>query len=214
MENLHHKRQVYEHSELLDNQVKENPMEQFRDWFLDADKHPNIAEANAMSISTIEDDDCPRTRIVLLKSYTWEGFIFYTNYQSKKGKAIEKKPKVCLHFFWPALERQVMIKAELEYVSEQMSDDYFASRPRGSQLGAVVSPQSEIVPNREFLQEKLVRLEQDMKGKEILRPQHWGGYLARPYEIEFWQGRPNRLHDRIVYQLQEDYNWKISRLAP
>lgn len=214
MENLHHKRQVYEHSELLDNQVKDNPIEQFRDWFLDADKHPNIAEANAMSISTIEDDDCPRTRIVLLKSYTWEGFVFYTNYQSKKGKAIEKNPKACLHFFWPALERQVMIKAELEHVSEQMSDDYFASRPRGSQLGAVVSPQSEIVPNREFLQEKLARLEQDMEGKEILRPQHWGGYLARPYEIEFWQGRPNRLHDRIVYQLQEDYNWKISRLAP
>ena len=153
MENLHHKRQVYEHSELLDHQVKENPIEQFRDWFLDADKHPNIAEANAMSISTIEDDDCPRTRIVLLKSYTWEGFIFYTNYQSKKGNAIEKNPKACLHFFWPALERQVMIKAELEHVSEQMSDDYFASRPRGSQLGAVVSPQSEIVPNREFLQE-------------------------------------------------------------
>lgn len=214
MENLHHKRQVYEHSELLDHQVKENPIEQFRDWFLDADKHPNIAEANAMSISTIEDDDCPRTRIVLLKSYTWEGFIFYTNYQSKKGNAIEKNPKACLHFFWPALERQVMIKAELEHVSEQMSDDYFASRPRGSQLGAVVSPQSEIVPNREFLQEKLARLEQDMEGKEILRPQYWGGYLARPYEIEFWQGRPNRLHDRIVYKLQEDYNWKISRLAP
>ena len=214
MENLHHKRQVYEYSELLESQVKDNPIEQVRDWFLDADKHPNIAEANAMSISTIEDDDCPRTRIVLLKSYTWEGFIFYTNYQSKKGNAIEKNPKACLHFFWPALERQVMIKAELEHVSEQMSDDYFASRPRGSQLGAVVSPQSEIVPNREFLQEKLVRLEQDMKGKEILRPQHWGGYLARPYEMEFWQGRPNRLHDRIVYQLQEDYNWKISRLAP
>ena len=214
MENLHHKRQVYEYSELLESQVKDNPIEQFRDWFLDADKHPNIAEANAMSISTIEDDDCPRTRIVLLKSYTWEGFIFYTNYQSKKGKAIEKNPKACLHFFWPALERQVMIKAELEHVVEQMSDDYFASRPRGSQLGAVVSPQSEIVPNREFLQEKLARLEQDMEGKEILRPKHWGGYLAKPYEIEFWQGRPNRLHDRIVYQLQEDYNWKISRLAP
>ena len=214
MENLHHKRQVYEHSELLDHQVKENPIEQFRDWFLDADQHPNIAEANAMSLSTIEEDNCPRTRIVLLKSYTWEGFVFYTNYQSKKGKAIEKNSKACLHFFWPALERQVIIKAEIELVSEQMSNDYFASRPRGSQLGAVVSPQSEVVPNREFLQEKLARLEQDMEGKEILRPQHWGGYLARPYEIEFWQGRPNRLHDRIVYKLQEDYNWKISRLAP
>ena len=214
MENLHHKRQVYEHSELLDSQVKENPMEQFRDWFLDADQHPNIAEANAMSVSTIEEDNCPRTRIVLLKSYTWEGFVFYTNYQSKKGKAIEKNTKACLHFFWPALERQVIIKAEIELVSEQMSNDYFASRPRGSQLGAVVSPQSEIVPNREFLQEKLAQLEQNMEGKEILRPKHWGGYLAKPYEIEFWQGRPNRLHDRIVYQLQEDYNWKISRLAP
>ena len=214
MENLYHKRQVYEHSELLDNQVKENPMEQFRDWFLDADQHPNIAEANAMSVSTIEEDNCPRTRIVLLKSYTWEGFVFYTNYQSKKGKAIEKNTKACLHFFWPALERQVIIKAEIELVSEQMSNDYFASRPRGSQLGAVVSPQSEVVPNREFLQEKLAQLEQNMEGKEILRPKHWGGYLAKPYEIEFWQGRPNRLHDRIVYQLQEDYNWKISRLAP
>ena len=167
-----------------------------------------------MSVSTIEEDNCPRTRIVLLKSYTWEGFVFYTNYQSKKGKAIEKNTKACLHFFWPALERQVIIKAEIELVSEQMSNDYFASRPRGSQLGAVVSPQSEVVPNREFLQEKLAQLEQNMEGKEILRPKHWGGYLAKPYEIEFWQGRPNRLHDRIVYQLQEDYNWKISRLAP
>lgn len=214
MGNLNDRRQVYEKSQLLDNEVKENPIEQFRDWFLDADEHPNIAEANAMSVSTVDDDGCPRTRIILLKSYTWEGFVFYTNYESKKGKALKKNPKACLHFFWPALERQVIIKAELEKVSEQMSDGYFASRPRGSQLGAVVSPQSEEVPNRDYLDQKLEDLEKELQGKEILRPAHWGGYLARPYEIEFWQGRPNRLHDRIVYQLQEDYDWKISRLAP
>lgn len=214
MENLNDRRQVYEQLELLEDSIKDNPMEQFRDWFLDADAHPNIAEANAMSVSTIEEDNCPRTRIVLLKSYTWEGFVFYTNYNSKKGKAIEKTQKACLHFFWPALERQVIIKADLEKVSENMSDGYFASRPRGSQLGATVSPQSEVVPDRAFLHQKLEELEKELMGKEVQRPKHWGGYLAKPYEMEFWQGRPNRLHDRIIYQLQEDYDWKISRLAP
>lgn len=214
MENLNDKRQVYEQFQLLESDIKENPIEQFRDWFLDADQHPNIAEANAMSVSTIEEDGCPCTRIVLLKSYSWEGFVFYTNYHSKKGKAIEENNKVCLSFFWPALERQVIIKAEIELVSETMSDGYFASRPRGSQLGAVVSPQSEIIPNKEFLTQKLNHLELELEGKEIERPKHWGGYLAKPYEIEFWQGRPNRLHDRLVYKLQADYNWKIVRLAP
>ena len=214
MENLHDKRKIYDRSELLENQIKENPMEQFRDWFLDAEQNPQISEANAMSISTLENDGCPRTRMVLLKSYTWEGFIFYTNYDSRKGKAIEKNHKACLHFFWPSLERQIIIKADLEKLPENLSDGYFHSRPKGSQLGAVVSPQSEVIPNRQFLEEKLKMLEKEFENQEVQRPENWGGYLAKAYEIEFWQGRPNRLHDRIIYELQEDFDWKVSRLAP
>lgn len=167
-----------------------------------------------MAISTLEDDGCPRARMVLLKGFTWEGFIFYTNYDSRKGKSIEKNKKACLHFFWPPLERQIIIKANMERIAENLSDGYFASRPRGSQLGAAVSPQSEMVPNREFLEKKLSELEKYFEGKEIPRPENWGGYIAQPYEMEFWQGRPNRLHDRILYELQPDFDWKKSRLAP
>lgn len=214
MENLHDHRKVYEKSQLLENQIRENPMEQFRNWFLEAEENANGSEANAMSVSTLEEDGCPRTRMVLLKSYTWEGFIFYTNYTSRKGRAIEKTHKACLHFFWPNLERQVIIKAHLERLPENLSDGYFHSRPRGSQLGAVVSPQSKVIPNREFLEEKLHEIEKVYEGREIPRPENWGGYLARPYEIEFWQGRPNRLHDRILYTLEPDFDWKTERLAP
>lgn len=214
MENLHDRRKIYEKSELLESQIKENPIEQFRNWFLEAEEHPNVSEANAMAVSTLEEDGCPRTRMVLLKSFTWEGFIFYTNYNSRKGNAIQKSSKACLHFFWPALERQIIIKANLEKVETNLSDGYFASRPRGSQLGAVVSPQSEPIPNREFLENKLKELEANFEGKEISRPENWGGYIAKPYEIEFWQGRPNRLHDRILYSLKENLDWQISRLAP
>ncbi|WBV61629.1 pyridoxamine 5'-phosphate oxidase [Chryseobacterium camelliae] len=213
MENLHHKRKVYEKSQLVESEIKQNPMEQFRDWFLEASESPSISEANAMAISTVEEDGCPRTRMVLLKSYTYEGFIFYTNYDSKKGKSIERTHKACLHFFWPGLERQIIIKADLERIAENLSDGYFHSRPKGSQLGAAVSPQSQKIPNREFLEEKLKDLEEKYENTEVPRPENWGGYIAKPYEIEFWQGRPNRLHDRIVYQLQ-DLDWKISRLAP
>ncbi|CAA7386833.1 pyridoxamine 5'-phosphate oxidase [Chryseobacterium fistulae] len=213
MENLHDKRKVYEKSQLIESEIKQNPIEQFRDWFLEASESPNISEANAMAISTIEDDGCPRTRMVLLKAYTYEGFIFYTNYDSKKGKAIEKNHKACLHFFWPSLERQVIIKANLSRISENLSDGYFHSRPKGSQLGAMVSPQSQVIPNRGFLEEKLAELEKQYQNEEIPRPENWGGYLAKPYEIEFWQGRPNRLHDRIVYTLDE-LDWVVSRLAP
>ncbi|MGG1921233.1 pyridoxamine 5'-phosphate oxidase [Chryseobacterium cucumeris] len=213
MENLHDRRKVYEKSQLIESEIKQNPIEQFRDWFLEANESPMISEANAMAVSTVEEDGCPRTRMVLLKAYTHEGFIFYTNYHSKKGKAIENNHKACLHFFWPNLERQIIIKADLEKVAENLSDGYFHSRPKGSQLGAVVSPQSQEIPNREFLEDKLKELEKEYENTEVPRPAHWGGYLARPYEIEFWQGRPNRLHDRIIYEL-EDLDWKISRLAP
>ncbi len=214
MENLHDKRKVYQKGELLENCIKENPIEQFRDWFLDAEEHPQISEANAMSVATIEQDDCPRTRMVLLKSYNWEGFVFYTNYESRKGKSIEENKKACLHFFWPALERQIIIKADLERISENMSDGYFSSRPKGSQLGAIVSPQSQEIPNREFLEQELKDLEKEYQHKEIIRPKNWGGYIAKPYEIEFWQGRPNRLHDRILYRLENGLDWIITRLAP
>jgi len=213
MENLHDKRKVYDKSQLIESEIKQNPIEQFRDWFFEASENPNIYEANAMAVSTLENDGCPRTRMVLLKSYTFEGFIFYTNYDSRKGKAIENTHKACLHFFWPNLERQIIIKADLEKIAENLSDGYFHSRPKGSQLGAAVSPQSETIPNREFLEEKLKDLEKQYENSEVPRPENWGGYIAKPYEIEFWQGRPNRLHDRIIYTL-DDLDWKISRLAP
>ncbi|WP_312173313.1 pyridoxamine 5'-phosphate oxidase [Chryseobacterium sp.] len=214
MENLHDKRKVYERSQLIESEIKQNPIEQFRDWFIEASENPAISEANAMAVSTMEEDGCPRTRMVLLKAYTYEGFIFYTNYHSRKGKAIEKTHKACLHFFWPTLERQIIIKANLERIAENLSDGYFHSRPKGSQLGAVVSPQSQEIPDREFLERKLADLEKQYENTEVPRPENWGGYLAKPYEIEFWQGRPNRLHDRIIYELINGLDWKISRLAP
>ncbi|NMR35898.1 pyridoxamine 5'-phosphate oxidase [Chryseobacterium aquaticum] len=213
MENLHDKRKVYEKAQLIESEIKENPIEQFRDWFLDASSNPTVSEANAMAISTVENDGCPRIRMVLLKEYTYEGFIFYTNYESRKGKSIDKTHKACLHFFWPGLERQIIIKADVEKIAENLSDGYFHSRPKGSQLGAVVSPQSKVIPNREFLEIKLKELEAQFINSEIPRPENWGGYIAKPYEIEFWQGRPNRLHDRIIYTLK-DMDWEISRLAP
>ncbi|WP_179349010.1 pyridoxamine 5'-phosphate oxidase [Winogradskyella pacifica] len=207
-------RKSYEKGELLLNSVPENPIELFRDWFIEVDTHFNVGETNAMTISTVGLDSYPKSRVVLLKKYTHEGFIFYTNYNSEKGKAIADNPNVCLSFFWHAAERQVIIKGKAEKISENLSDGYFESRPRGSQLGAIVSNQSEVVANRQELEGKLQDLEAEFEGKDIERPKNWGGFIIKPVELEFWQGRPNRLHDRIRYQLQEDYNWKIERLAP
>ncbi|WP_299364151.1 pyridoxamine 5'-phosphate oxidase [Winogradskyella sp.] len=207
-------RKSYEKGELLLNKVPENPLELFRDWFMEVDAHFNTEETNAMTISTVGLDGYPKGRVVLLKRYTYEGFIFYTNYNSDKGKDIEANPNVCLSFFWHTAERQIIIKGQAEKIAENLSDGYFESRPRGSQLGALVSNQSEVINDRNTLEQKLKELEQQYEGKEIERPKHWGGYMVRPFELEFWQGRPNRLHDRIRYQLQEDYNWKIERLSP
>ena len=214
MKDLSNYRKSYEKSELLENQIPEDPINLFHKWFYEAEELNAAEEVNAMTVTTIGLDGFPKARVVLLKKFNEEGFIFYTNYDSRKGKAIESNHKACLHFFWPNLERQIIIKANLEKLAENLSDGYFHSRPKGSQLGAAVSPQSQVIPNREFLEEKLKSLEEEFENQEVPRPENWGGYLAKPYEIEFWQGRPNRLHDRIIYELQEDFDWKISRLAP
>lgn len=207
-------RKSYEKGELLLENVPENPIELFRNWFIEVDTHFDVDETNAMTISTIGLDGYPKSRVVLLKKYTLEGFIFYTNYKSEKGKAILENPNVCLSFFWHSAERQIIIKGKAEKISQNLSDGYFESRPRGSQLGAIASNQSEVVGDRKELEAKLRALETEYEGKDIERPEHWGGFIIKPVEIEFWQGRPNRLHDRIRYQLKEDYNWKMERLAP
>jgi len=207
-------RKVYQKKELSKNEVSDNPMELFQKWFYEAEEFGGDIEANAMTISTIGLDGFPKNRVVLLKKYTWEGFIFYTNYNSEKGKSIEANPNVCLSFFWDKIERQIIIKGMAEKIPENLSDGYFDSRPDGSKLGAWASDQSEIVPSRAYLDNRLGEFENQFKNKEITRPAHWGGYIVKPTSLEFWQGRPNRMHDRIRFELQENYDWKIERLAP
>ena len=207
-------RKTYQKDELLEENTPGNPLELFQKWFFDVEKAGGVDEANAMTLSTVGLDGYPKSRVVLLKKYTYEGFIFYTNYESEKGRAIAQNPKVCVSFFWPNLERQVIIKGNAEKIAENLSDGYFESRPEGSKLGAVVSRQSQVIPSREYLEEKLKILEADYSGREISRPPYWGGYLVRPFSIEFWQGRPNRLHDRLRYELNKELDWKRERLSP
>ena len=214
MKDLSNYRKSYEKSELLENQIPEDPINLFHKWFYEAEELNAADEVNAMTVSTIGLDGFPKSRVVLLKKFNEDGFIFYTNYNSEKGKAILNNPNICLSFFWPTVERQIIIKGIAEKTAANISDNYFASRPDGSKLGAIVSPQSDVIPDRTFLENNLKQLEKDFEGKEIPRPAHWGGFIVKPVEVEFWQGRPNRLHDRIRYQLQEDYNWKIERLSP
>jgi pyridoxamine 5'-phosphate oxidase len=207
-------RKSYEKQELLESNCPENPMELFQNWFITADDSKMVDESNAMTISSIGLDGFPKSRVVLLKKYTSEGFIFYTNYNSEKGKAIANNNNICLSFFWPALEQQIIIKGNAEILEENLSDSYFESRPDGSKLGAWASDQSKVVNSREELEQSLKTFEKQFEGIEIERPKHWGGYLIKPISIEFWQGRPNRMHDRIRYTLEQDFSWKIERLAP
>lgn len=214
MTDLSNYRKSYEKSHLEEVNLPEDPINLFKTWFLETEEFGSTTEVNAMTVSSIGLDGFPKSRVVLLKQYTYEGFVFYTNYNSEKGRAIAANPNVCLSFFWYEMERQVIIKGKAEKVPANMSDGYFESRPEGSRLGAMVSPQSEVIPSREYLENNLKELEKQFEGKEIPRPKHWGGYIVKPVEVEFWQGRPNRLHDRIRYKLQEDFSWKVERLAP
>ncbi|WP_299391488.1 pyridoxamine 5'-phosphate oxidase [uncultured Gelidibacter sp.] len=207
-------RKSYEKQELLEANISDNPLEVFQKWFHEVDANFDEGETNAMTISTIGLDGFPKSRVVLLKKFTHEGFIFYTNYESEKGKAILNNPNVCLSFFWPKAERQVIIKGVAEKIAPNMSDGYFESRPHGSQLGALVSHQSEVVKNRDVLEANLRQLEEDYKEKAIPRPAYWGGFIVKPVSMEFWQGRPNRLHDRIRFTLNEEFDWVMERLSP
>jgi pyridoxamine 5'-phosphate oxidase len=207
-------RKSYDKGSLLETDISENPLELFQKWFFEVDQHFPQDETNAMTLSTLGEDGFPKGRVVLLKKYTHEGFIFYTNYESEKGKAIVANPKVSLSFHWAGAERQVIIKGNAEKIATNLSDGYFESRPRGSQLGAHASLQSTVVSSREVLENQLKTLEKKFQNKSIPRPEFWGGFIVKPIEIEFWQGRANRLHDRIRYQLQSDLNWKIERLSP
>ncbi len=213
MEDLSAYRKSYEKYELDENGVPANPFLLFSSWFAEADSE-KAGEANAMTISTLDTDGFPHGRVVLLKQFDESGFTFFTNYNSQKGKALAANPLVGLSFFWQQQERQVIIKGKASKVSQQDSVDYFAVRPRGSQLGALVSEQSETIPGRAFLEEKLQKLQEEWEGKEVPKPEDWGGYIVEPVSIEFWQGRRNRLHDRIMYTRQANGDWEIGRLAP
>jgi pyridoxamine 5'-phosphate oxidase len=214
MENKHLQdlRMDYESGSLDESNILANPAEQFMVWFEEAEK-ASIPEPNAMTLATCSIDFKPSARIVLLKGIENGAFIFYTNYESRKGKELMWNPYASLLFFWNALHRQVRIEGRVNKVSEEMSDHYFHSRPVGSQLSAFVSNQSEVVPDRKFLEEKLQTYKIKFADEEIPRPETWGGYQLIPAIMEFWQGRPNRLHDRLRYTLHGS-EWKIERLAP
>jgi pyridoxamine 5'-phosphate oxidase len=206
-------RKDYSQKQLLESDIANEPIQQFNKWWNEA-LASQIDEVNAMTLATSSIDGMPSARIVLLKGFDNRGFTFFTNYDSYKAKQLSENPKACLVFFWKELERQVRITGIIEKVSDRESDDYFNSRPEGSRVGAWASPQSRVIENRVWLDENYDTLNNKMKGGNIERPKHWGGYMVKPVIIEFWQGRPSRLHDRIQYTLEENGNWKIERLAP
>jgi pyridoxamine 5'-phosphate oxidase len=205
-------RKDYQLKSLSEEDVAANPFDQFAQWWDQAVKS-EIDEVNAMTLATVDQHSRPSARIVLLKDFNASGFVFYTNYESDKGKQIEQNPHACLVFFWKELERQVRIEGICEQISSAESDAYFQSRPIGSRIGASVSPQSRVIADRSILSDRVAAMERQFPTGEIPRPAHWGGYRLIPASIEFWQGRSSRLHDRIKY-LREDGAWSIVRLAP
>jgi len=212
IETLQNLRQDYRAAELTEQEVDKDPILQFGAWFTDA-MSAKIFEPNVMTLATADKSGKPSARIVLLKGFNQEGFTFYTNYNSHKGKELTENPFAALVFFWAELERQVRIEGSVTKIDPQISDQYFHSRPVGSQIGAIASPQSSIIESRDLLEVKVNQLTAELQDKEIPRPEHWGGYIVKPTTIEFWQGRASRLHDRINYHLV-DGNWMINRLAP
>jgi pyridoxamine 5'-phosphate oxidase len=206
-------RKEYIQESLEEGNVSPDAIHQFSSWWNEAVKS-NIEEPNAMTLATASSDGLPSARIVLLKGFDVNGFVFYTNYNSYKGQQLAENPRACLVFFWKELERQVRITGIVTKVSATESDEYFNIRPEGSRIGAIASPQSQVIANREWLELEVEQLHNKLGSDTIKRPEHWGGYRLMPAIVEFWQGRPNRLHDRIQYSLEEDGIWKIERLAP
>jgi len=209
MENLHHFRKSYTKFQLDETDVNKNPFKQFNIWLKDAIEDGTF-EANAMIVSTINKNLQPSSRVVLLKQLVEEGFIFFTNYDSRKGQDIKTHKNASILFFWEKFERQVRIEGTIEKVPDFISDDYFNSRPKQSQIGAIVSKQSKILTSRRTLEDEIQSFNEN---KEIKRPENWGGYILKPHYFEFWQGRANRLHDRIVFE-KEKNNWNIKRIYP
>ena len=213
MQKLAQIRREYSLNELNEKTISASPFGQFEKWFNEA-LNAKVLEPNAMNLATITVNNRPTSRIVLLKGFNEDGFSFFTNYQSAKGKELDQTPFCALNFFWPELERQVRIEGSVDRVTSEQSDNYFKTRPRESQIGAWASPQSTIISSRALLEERYESIQKKFDGKEnITRPKQWGGYLVKPFLLEFWQGRPGRLHDRIQYTLIER-EWKVSRLAP
>ena len=206
-------RKQYTKGRLIASEVPPTPFILFKDWFDEVQSKGKEQETNAMTLSTQQPDGRVASRVVLLKEVSDEGFVFYTNYNSSKGQSIEHNNQVCISFFWQSMERQVIIQGTATKLPPEASDQYFQSRPRGSQIGAHVSNQSEVIENRFTLEKRLKFLEDQYKNKLIPRPTHWGGYVVSPHSIEFWQGRTNRLHDRLVY-IQKSSTWVIKRLSP
>lgn len=206
-------RTEYKLHSLDESTAAADPFAQFAQWWNEAIRSA-IDEVNAMTLATATQDGTPSARIVLLKGYDENGFVFFTNYNSDKGKDIADNPRAALLFFWKELERQVRIEGRVEKLDARSSDEYFASRPAGSRIGALASPQSEKIGSREVLEKKYADIEAQYTTGIIPRPSHWGGYIVKPASFEFWQGRPSRLHDRLLYSLNPDHSWKIERLAP